>query len=170
MKHRQMDEGFDWVFKATGVDAQIVRLKEWAKVNQAVVPVVRIGVGAEKPVWDLPEGMPEVGVKIQEDIPEGMGETTIQLEWRRVKAFITPGSNMNNLPPVKREQQWLNILEGVHHKEAKLLTAVKDGKLLEMYPQLEALLEPLGITEYNKPTKAKPKKKARAKKGVKKAS
>lgn len=170
MKHRQMDEGFDWVFKAEGVDAQIVRLKEWAKVNQAVVPVVRIGVGAEKPVWDLPEGMPEVGVKIQEDIPEGMGETTIQLEWRRVKAFITPGSNMNNLPPVKREQQWLNILEGVHHKEAKLLTAVKDGKLLEMYPQLEALLEPLGITEYNKPTKAKPKRKAGAKKGVKKAS
>jgi hypothetical protein len=163
MRHRQVDEGFDWVFKAEGVDAQITRLKEWAKMSQAVVPIVRIGVGAEKPNWDLPEGMPETGVKIQEDIPEGMGVTTLQLEWRRIKAFITPGSNMNNLPPVRREQQWLNILEGVHHKEAKLLTAVKDGKLLDLYPQLEALLEPLGITEYNKP-ETKTKKKVRAKK------
>lgn len=154
-----MDEGFDWVFKVNGTDTQVARLKEWAKINQALVPVVRIGVGAEKPDWNLPEGMPEKGLKIQEDIPEGMGETTLQLEWRRIKAFITPGSNMNNLPPVKREQQWLNILEGIHHKEAKLLTAVKDGKLLELYPQLEALLEPLGITEYNKPKEKKKTKK-----------
>ena len=168
MRHRQVDEGFDWVFKAEGVDAQITRLKEWAKMSQAVVPIVRMGVGAEKPDWNLPEGIPTEGIKIDEDIPEGMGETTLQLEWRRVKAFITPGSNMNNLPPVKREQQWVNILEAVQHKEAKLLTAVKDGTLLEMYPQLEALLEPIGITEYNKPTK--PKRNARAKKSVKKAS
>lgn len=168
VKFRQADEGFEWVFKAATVPEQVKRLKEWASTNQSLVPVVRIGVGAEKPNWDLPEGMPAIN-KIKEDIPGGMGVTTIQLEWRRVKAFITPGSNMNNLPPVKREAQWLNILEGVHHKEAKILTAVKDGKLLELYPQLEALLEPLGITEYNK-TEAKPKKKARAKKNVEKSS
>ena len=170
MRHRQVDEGFAWVFKAEGVDAQVARLKEWAKMSQSVVPIVRIGVGAEKPEWNLPEGMPTTGIKIQDDIPEGMGETTLQLEWRRIKAFITPGSNMNNLNQVRREQVWCNILEGIHHKEAKILTAVKDGTLLEMYPQLEALLEPIGITEYNKPTKAKPKRKARAKKSVKKAS
>lgn len=168
MKHRQMDEGFDWVFKAEGVDAQIERLKAWAKTNQALVPVVRIGVGAEKPDWNLPEGMPNIS-KLKEDIPEGMGESTLQLEWRRIIGFITPGSNMNNLPPVKREQQWVNILEGVHYKEAKLLTAVKDGKLLELYPQLESLLEKLGIPEYNKPEVA-PKKKTRAKKNVEKNS
>ena len=77
---------------------------------------------------------------------------------------------MNNLNQIRREQVWCNILEGIHHTEAKLLTAVKDGTLLDLYPQLEALLEPIGITEYNKTTKAKPKRKARAKKGVKKAS
>jgi hypothetical protein len=167
-KFRQADEGFEWVFKAEGVDAQITRLKEWAKTNQALIPIVRMGVGAEKPDWDLPEGTPEIN-DIKEDIPGGMGETTLQIEWRRVKQFITPESNMSNLPRVKREQQWLNILEGVHHKEAKILTAVKDGKLLELYPQLETLLKPLGITEYNK-TETKPKRKARDKKNVEKSS
>ena len=65
---------------------------------------------------------------------------------------------MNNLAPWKREQQWVNILEGVHHKEAKILTAVKDGKLLELYPALEKILPDIGITEYNKPKKKVTKK------------
>ena len=88
--------------------------------------MVRLGVGAEKVDSQLPEGMPETA-KIQDDIPAGMGETTLMLEWRRVKQFIDPKSNMSNLPPWKREQQWVNILEAVQHEEAKILTAVKDG-------------------------------------------
>ncbi len=162
-KVRQMDEGFDEVFKAKGVDAQVAELKAWAGMNQVVVPLVRMGVGAEKPEWGLPEGMPEAN-KVEDDIPDGMGETTIQIEWRRVKQFTDPNSNMKNLPPWKQEMNWLQILEGVHHKEAAILTAVKDGKLLELYPKLEKLLAPLGITEYNKPVKAKKKTKTKKKK------
>ena len=165
MKFRQADEGFDWVLKGESVDEQVSRLKQWAGTNQTLVPLVRIGVGAEKVEWNLPEGQPET-VKLKEDIPEGMGETTIQLEWRRVSQFFTENSNMNKLKDWKRETQWLQILEGVHHKEAKILTAVKDGTLLEMYPALEKLLSPLGITEYNKPSKTK--KKAPRKKKVSK--
>jgi hypothetical protein len=71
---------------------------------------------------------------------------------------------MNKLKDWKRETQWLQILEGVHHKEAKILTAVKDGVLLEIYPELENLMAPLGITEYNKPTPAKKKRTPRKKK------
>jgi hypothetical protein len=72
---------------------------------------------------------------------------------------------MNNLIAWKREQQWINVLQGIHHTEAKLLTAVKDGKLLELYPRLEEVLPLLGITEYNKPKKTgktKVKKNAKA--------
>lgn len=159
MKFRQTNEGFDWVFKAETVDEQVTRLKQWATTNQTLVSVVRIGVGAEKVDWNLPEGMPET-TKLQEDIPEGMGETTLQLEWRRIKQFFDPESNMNKLPDWKREMNWMQILEGVHPTEAKILTAIKDGTLLNVYPKLEKMLKPLGITEYNKPVKKRaPRKK-----------
>ena len=154
---RQMNEGFNWVFEAKKPDEQVQRLKTWASRNQTIVPMVRLGVGAEKADWRLPEGMPETA-KIQEDIPEGMGETTLMLEWRRVKQFIDPNSNMNNLPDWKREQQWINILEAVQAEEAKILTAVKDGALLKLYPKLEKCLPILGIEEYNKPPRKSNKK------------
>ena len=109
-----------------------------------------MGVGAEKADWGLPEGMPDVA-KIEEDIPDGMGETTIKLEWRRIIQFTDPNANLKNLPPWKQEQNWLSIMEGLHHKEAKLMTAVKDRQLLKLYPKLEAILKDLGIEDYEKP-------------------
>jgi len=154
---RQVDEGFKWVFEAAKPDEQVQRLKTWAARNQTIVPLVRLGVGAEKVEWKLPEGMPETA-KIDKDIPAGMGETTLMLEWRRVRQFIDPKSNMSNLPDWKREQQWVNILEAIQSEEAKILTAVKDGELLKLYPKLEKCLPILGIEEYNKPPRKSNKK------------
>ena len=111
-----------------------------------------MGVGAEDVDWGLPEGMPET-TKIKDDIPEGMGETTITLEWRRIIQFTDPNANIKNLPAWKQEMNWMSILEGVHHKEAALITAVKDKQLLILYPKLEGILETIGITEYVKPKK-----------------
>ena len=129
-KFRQMNEGFDYVFEGETVDEQVTRLKEWGQTNQCLVPIVRIGVGAEKPEWGLPEGMPET-TKIEEDTPDGLGATSIQMEWRRIKQFTDPNSNMKNLPTWKQEMNWLQILEGVHPEEAKILTSVKDGAYLD---------------------------------------
>ena len=95
-KFRQLDEAFDYVFEATKKSEQVDRLKELAKQNQTVVPIVRMGVGAEDVDWGLPEGMPE-STKIKDDIPEGMGETTLTLEWRRIKQFTDPNANIKNL-------------------------------------------------------------------------
>ena len=167
---RQINDGFKWVFEEKKPEGQVARLKEWGAKNQAVVPIVRMGVGAEKPDWRLPEGLPET-TKLEDDIPEGMGETTLTLEWRRVRQFVDPNSNMSNLPDWKREQQWVNILEGIIAAEAKILTSVKDGTLLKLYPKLEKCLPLLGIEEYNKPRpkpktakKASPKSKPASKK------
>ena len=161
-KFRQIDEGLTWVLEAKSVDDQVGRLKDWASSTQCLVPVVRIGVGAEKVDFGIPEGMPAT-VKIKEDIPEGMGNTTINLEWRRISGFINPNAPIHNISQAKRESVWVQILEGLHHAEAKVLTAVKDGKLLDIYPTLEKMLPTLGITEYNKP-KAKRKPKAKKEK------
>ena len=86
-KFRQLNEALDWVFEAPKKE-QVSRLKEVATSDQTLVPIVRMGVGAEKPEWGLPEGMPEVA-KIQDDIPDGMGETTLKLEWRRITFSFT---------------------------------------------------------------------------------
>ena len=151
-KFRQVNEGLDWVFEARGKKKQIERLKEYAAQNQTIVPLVRLGVGAEQAEWGLPEGMPE-STKIQDDIPDGMGETTLTLEWRRIKQFTDPTANIKNLPAWKQEMNWMSILEGIHHKEAELITHVNDQQLLKLYPNLEGLLKDLGITEYSKPKK-----------------
>ena len=158
-KFRQMNEGFNFVFEVDTIDEQVTRLKQWGQTNQTLVPIVRLGIGADKADWGLPDGMPET-TKLEEGTPDGLGATSIQLEWRRIKQFTDPNSNMKNLPPWKQEMNWLQILEGIHPEEAKVLTAVKDGKLLELYPKLQKLMELLGITEYNKPKKKRaPRKK-----------
>ena len=128
-KFRQVNEALDWVFEAPKKD-QVDRLKTIAKKNQTIVPFVRWGVGAEKIEWRLPEGMPET-TKIKDDIPDDMGESTLTIEFRRIKSFTDPTSNMQNLPDWKREMNWMSILEGVHHKEAELITHIKDGQLLK---------------------------------------
>ena len=157
-KFRQLDEALDYVFEASKKEEQVERIKEIASTDQTVVPLVRWGVGAEEVDWGLPEGMPE-STKIEDDIPEGMGETSIRLEFRRIKSFTDPESNIKNLPAWKQEMNWMSILEGLHHKEAKLMTAVKDKELLKLYPKLEGILEMLGITDYVKPKKTRAKKK-----------
>ena len=150
-KFRQLNEALDWVFEAPKKE-QVDRMKSVAKGNQTFIPYVRWGLGADKVEWGLPEGMPE-STKIKDDIPDGMGETTLQLEFRRIQQFTNPESNMNNLPDWKREMNWMSIIEGIHHKEAELITHIKDGELLKLYPKLEAILPDLGIEEYNKPKK-----------------
>jgi hypothetical protein len=85
------------------------------------------------------------------------------MEWRRINSFLDPNGNLRNLPKWKQEMNWVQILEGLHYKEADVLTSIKDGKLLELYPKLEKLMKPLGIEEYNKPDKKKPRKKKNAK-------
>jgi hypothetical protein len=154
-KFRQVNEAFDWVFEAPKKD-QVDRLKTIASKNQTIVPFTRWGVGAEDIDWKLPEGIPDA-TKIKDDIPDDMGESTLTLEFRRIKSFTDPTSNMANLPEWKREMNWMSIIEGVHHKEAEFLTAVKDKQLLNLYPKLEAILGDLGITEYVKPKKTRKK-------------
>ena len=158
-KFRQLNEALDWVFEAPKKE-QVDRLKTIASKDQTIVPFVRWGVGAEKVDWGLPEGMPE-STKIQDDIPEGMGESTLRLEFRRIKQFTDPNANIQNLPDWKREMNWMGIIEGVHHKEAELITHIKDGQLLKLYPKLEAILPDLGITDWNKTKKRTRRKSAK---------
>ena len=79
--------------------------------------------------FDLPEGMPE-GIPIKyEDM------TNIYAEARRLYIFTKNG--VEGMKASKKEQMFLDMVQGLCEDEGKILIAVKDKKLFELYPQLE---------------------------------
>lgn len=77
--------------------------------------------------FDLPEGAPPF--KSDPKIPIGMADTNLFVEVRRLYIFMKE----KYLPRIKKEALFIQMLEGLHHTEAELLIAVKDGKLEERY-------------------------------------
>lgn len=78
--------------------------------------------------WILPEGEPPYKSAAE---PMGMTPTNLVGELRRLYVFTRA-----DLKPVKREQLFISLLEGVHPDEAKLLCAVKDQTLHKLYPKI----------------------------------
>ena len=78
--------------------------------------------------WYLPEGSPPF--KKEVDKPMGYQQTTIQNELRR---FYIWGNPDTNIPKVKKESLFIEMLEGLHHTEAEIVLACKDKKLFSLY-------------------------------------
>jgi hypothetical protein len=73
---------------------------------------------------------------IQSKLPEGttpyndngapasdLTETALKFEHKKFQYFVT-----EQIPPARRETMWIELLEGMHHKEAELIDLVKDKK------------------------------------------
>ena len=73
--------------------------------------------------FDLPEGAPPY--KENDVIDED--DSGLYAEDRRLYLFIKGGNP--DLKPVKREMLFIELLENINPKEAKVLLAVKDKKL-----------------------------------------
>ena len=78
--------------------------------------------------WALPEGEPPFKAAAE---PLGMTKTNLYAEFRRFYVFYRA-----DLAPLKREALFINLLEGVHPKEAEMLIAVKDQKLHKLYSKI----------------------------------
>ena len=83
--------------------------------------------------WSLPEG--EVPYTPTE-APEGTEHTLLAHEARKLYHFIKGGNPQ--LTQNKREAMFVQMLEGLHESEAKLLVAAKDKKLHQVYKGLSA--------------------------------
>jgi len=83
--------------------------------------------------FDLPEGdppfKPDAG-------PIGMTPTNFTQEVRKLYVF----TKARELPRLRREQLFIQLLESVHPTEAKVLLAVKDQKLNKLYKNVTAKL------------------------------
>ena len=81
---------------------------------------------------DLPEGEPPF--RKDTDKPIGYSESSLQLELRRFYVWLEPSTNLPNL---KKESLFVNMLEGIHWTEAEALCLAKDRKLHTKYKSLK---------------------------------
>tara|TARA_B100000927_G_scaffold276957_1_gene258182 strand:+ start:1905 stop:2414 length:510 start_codon:yes stop_codon:yes gene_type:complete len=85
--------------------------------------------------WDLPKGTPPY---IENEAPVGTEHTYLETEAKRLWHFVKGADQ--NLSKVKKETLFIQILEGLHADEAKLLIGVKEKKLNNVYKGLTAAL------------------------------
>jgi hypothetical protein len=76
----------------------------------------------------LPDGDPPYKPAVE---PLGMTPTNLYTELRRFYVFCR-----KDLKQLQREQLFVNLLEGIHPDEAKLMIAIKDQKIQKLYPKL----------------------------------
>jgi len=81
--------------------------------------------------WMIPEG--EVPFKANE-AEEGTEHTVLRREARKLYRFIKGGDN--TLVGFKRENMFIQLLEGLHKSEAQLIVDAKDKKLHQTYKGL----------------------------------
>jgi len=84
-----------------------------------------------KIAWVLPEG--DVPYR-KNDAPIGTEHTTLATESRKLFHFIKGGDGTT--PAWKKEQMFVQLLEGLHETEAALLVQTKDKKLHQIYKGL----------------------------------
>jgi hypothetical protein len=92
----------------------------------------------------LPSGQPPF---IENDAPEGTEHTTLRKEGDKLYRFVKGGDD--RIQSMKREQMFVQLLEGLHKDEAQLLCNVKDKKLSQVYKGLSSVVvkEGLGLNE-----------------------
>ena len=105
---------------------------EVLKQNDSV-PLRQILKGAFDPKieWDLPEGTPPYK---ENDAPAGTEHTTLYTEARRLWHFVKGADD--KLTKTRKEMMFIQMLEGLHSLEAKLLIAVKEKELSKVYKGL----------------------------------
>ena len=103
------------------------------KFNTASLRMVIKASVDPKIEWALPEG--DVPYRANE-APEGTEHTVLSQEARTLFNFIKGGNGQ--LTQNKRETMFVQMLEGLHADEAKLIVAAKDKKLHQVYKGLSA--------------------------------
>ena len=72
----------------------------------------------------LPEGL--VPYK-ENEVPIGTDHTSLRREWRHLYNYVKGGND--SLSSLRRESMFIQMLEGLHPEEAKILCLVKDKQL-----------------------------------------
>jgi hypothetical protein len=153
-----LNEKLDWIAKGATLEEQVERTKQVAKLDSSFAPLMRMAVLENEKLIGLPTGMPDT-YKPDTSMPDGFANTDARAEFRRIKNFQVGGS-MQKVASHQREKLWLQMIEGMHWKEANVLVHIKDQTLLEIYPNMFDVLTTLGAKiTLPRPEETKKKKK-----------
>ena len=103
-------------------------------LRQHDTPAMRMilkGAFDPKIEWELPEGTPPY---IENEAPAGTEHTFLEVEARRLYNFAKGGNNTIN--KIRKETLFIQMLEGLHASEAKVLIDVKNKSLNKTYKGL----------------------------------
>ena len=67
----------------------------------------------------------------ENEVPVGTDHTSLRREWRQLFHFVKGGNS--TLSSLRRETMFIQMLEGLHPKEAEIICLVKDKKLTDVY-------------------------------------
>lgn len=121
-------EILDKVHKAKTKDQKVSILKQ---NNSEGLRMVLKSSFDPKIEWAIPEG--EVPYRAN-DVPAGTEHTVLAMEAKKLWHFIKGADKTT--PQHKKETMFIQMLEGLHDSEAKLLIAAKDKKVHQMYKGL----------------------------------
>ena len=87
-------------------------------------------------IWNFDDrvqsAIPEGQVPYKEnEVPVGTDHTSLRREWKNLYHFIKGGND--ELSSLRRETMFIQMLEGLHPEEAKIICLVKDKNLAEKY-------------------------------------
>ena len=101
--------------------------------ESATAPLKQVLKGAFDPniVWDLPSGEPPY---MANEAPIGTEHGLLRNEAKRLWHFVKGADNATN--KVQKEKMFIQMCEGLHESEAKLLCDAKDKKLHQVYKGL----------------------------------
>ena len=67
----------------------------------------------------------------ENEVPVGTDHTSLRREWRQLFHFVKGGNS--TLSSLRRETMFIQMLEGLHPEEAKIICLVKDKRLTEQF-------------------------------------
>ena len=121
-------EILDKVHKAKTKDQKVSILKQ---NNSEGLRMVLKSSFDPKILWAIPEG--EVPYRAN-DVPAGTEHTVLAMESKKLWHFIKGADK--GTPQHKKETMFIQMLEGLHDSEAKLLIAAKDKRIHQVYKGL----------------------------------
>ena len=94
-------------------------------------------------IWNFDDrvqsAIPEGVVPYKEnEVPVGTDHTSLRREWKNLYHFIKGGND--ELSSLRRETMFIQMLEGLHPEEAKIICLVKDKNLTEKYKLTQELV------------------------------
>ena len=109
--------------KVSNAKTKAQKIKLLQQMNSPSLRAILIANFDESVVSMLPDG--DVPYE-KNEAPEGTEHTQLVQEYRKLYLFFKGGANISQ---TRRETLFIQLLEGLHEKEAEVLTLMKDRKI-----------------------------------------